>query len=174
MTYEEFAATQLRPLLRYATMLTGDGHLAADLVQEVMVKVQLHWRKVAAADIPALYVRRMVTNAHVDWRRGSWWRRTVLSGSPADLRTVTTATATADHADQSADRDRVWTLLRTLPRQQRAALVLRFYEDLSDSDIAEVLDCATGTVRSHISRGLATLRSAITADHSRNPMEART
>jgi RNA polymerase sigma factor (sigma-70 family) len=66
-----------------------------------------------------------------------------------------------DHADESAERDRIWSMLAKLPRRQRAALVLRYYEDLPDGDIAEVLGCAVGTVRSSISRALVTLRTEL-------------
>lgn len=82
MTYEEFADKRLAPLLRYAVMLTGDPHQAQDLVQETMVRVQLNWRRVARADSPERYVRRMLTNQYVDWRRGSWVRRVLLRGEP--------------------------------------------------------------------------------------------
>ena len=82
MTYEEFADARLAPLLRYAVMLTGDPHQAEDLVQETMVRVQLNWRRVARADSPERYVRRMLTNQYVDWRRGSWMRRVLLRGEP--------------------------------------------------------------------------------------------
>jgi RNA polymerase sigma factor (sigma-70 family) len=112
----------------------------------------------------------MVTNAYVDWRRTGWWRLNVLRARPEDAANVPRS---ADHADQSADRDQLWALLRTLPHRQRAALVLRYYEDLSDADVAEVLDCAVGTVRSLISRGLATLRSSMVADVRHEAMEAR-
>ena len=71
---------------------------------------------------------------------------------------------TADHAEASADRDQMWVWLARLPRRQRAALVLRYYESLSDVEIAEVLDCAIGTVRSLISRALATLRAEVVPD----------
>lgn len=159
MTYEEFATAALQPLLRYAVMLTGDPHLAQDLVQEVMVRVQLKWRRVARTDVPDLYVKRMLTNAFVDWRRGTWLRRHTLAARPDELGA---GPVEVDHASRSADRDEMWTLLAGLPRRQRAALVLRFYEGLTDREIAEVLECAVGTVRSHISRALATLRSEYT------------
>jgi RNA polymerase sigma-70 factor (sigma-E family) len=155
VTYEEFAEARLAALLRYAVMLTGDPHVAQDLVQETMVRVQLNWRRVARADMPDRYVRRMLTNQYVDWRRGSWMRRVLLRAEPDD------APAPTDHAEASADRDVVWSWLARLPRRQRAALVLRYYEDLSDADIAEVLGCAVGTVRSMISRALATLRAQL-------------
>lgn len=152
MTYEEFATARLPALLRYALMLTGDPHTAADLVQETMVKVQLRWRRVSGADRPERYVRRMLTNAYMDLCRGSWLRRVVLRAEPAE------PAAMADHADNSAERDEMWLLLATLPRQQRVVLVLRYYEGLTDAEIADVLGCAVGTVRGYVSRALATLR----------------
>ncbi len=84
MTYEEFADARLGALLRYAVMLTGDPHQAQDLVQETMVRVQLHWRRVARSDVPERYVRRMLTNQFIDWRRGSWARRVLLRGEVDD------------------------------------------------------------------------------------------
>lgn len=154
MTYEEFADTRLAPLLRYAVMLTGDPHQAQDLVQETMVRVQLNWRRVARADSPERYVRRMLTNQYVDWKRGSWMRRVLLRGESDE-----SLPAAADHAQSAVDRDQIWTWLSRLPRRQRATLVLRYYEDLPDAEIADILGCAVGTVRSSISRALATLRA---------------
>jgi RNA polymerase sigma-70 factor (sigma-E family) len=154
VTYEEFADTQLPGLLRYAVMLTGDPHTAEDLVQDTMVRVQLNWRRVSRSDSPDGYVRRVLTNRFVDLRRGSWWRRVLLKPDPDPTRP-----APRDHAQDSADRDQIWTMLATLPRRQRAVLVLRYYEDLPDAEIADVLGCAVGTVRSSISRALATLRA---------------
>lgn len=157
MTYADFADARLAALLRYAVLLTGDPHLAQDLVQETMVRVQLNWRRVARADSPERYVRRMLTNQYFDWRRGSWFRRVLLRADPGEPVVVTAV----DHAQTTADRDQIWGWLTRLPRQQRAALVLRFYEDLPDAEIAEVLGCAVGTVRAYISRALATLRAEL-------------
>ncbi|MEU6072388.1 SigE family RNA polymerase sigma factor [Micromonospora sp. NPDC047074] len=154
MTYEEFADSRLAALLRYAVMLTGDPHQAQDLVQDTMVRVQLNWRRVARADSPERYVRRMLTNQYVDWRRGSWMRRVLLRAEPDEAVPVP-----ADHAQHAVDRDQVWSWLSGLPRRQRATLVLRYYEDLPDAEIADILGCAVGTVRSSISRALATLRA---------------
>ncbi|MGN9763924.1 SigE family RNA polymerase sigma factor [Micromonospora sp. SD12] len=154
MTYEEFADSRLAALLRYAVMLTGDPHQAQDLVQDTMVRVQLNWRRVARADSPERYVRRMLTNQYVDWRRGSWMRRVLLRADPDDA-----VPAPADHAQHAVERDQVWSWLSRLPRRQRATLVLRYYEDLPDAEIADILGCAVGTVRSSISRALATLRA---------------
>jgi RNA polymerase sigma-70 factor (sigma-E family) len=155
LTYEEFADVQLGNMLRYAVMLCGDPHLAPDLVQETMVRVQLNWRKVVRADAPDRYVRRMITNQYLDWRRGSWLRRVLLRAEPDEAAKL----VPVDHAQATADRDQIWSWLARLPKAQRAALVLRYYEDLPDAEIAEILGCAVGTVRSSISRALATLRA---------------
>nr|WP_326562027.1 SigE family RNA polymerase sigma factor [Micromonospora sp. NBC_01796] len=156
VTYADFADTRLTALLRYAVLLTGDPHLAQDLVQETMVRVQLNWRRVARADSPDRYVRRMLTNQYLDWQRGSWFKRVLLRADPGEP-----PVAAVDHAQTAADRDQIWGWLTRLPRRQRAALVLRFYEDLPDAEIAEVLGCAVGTVRASISRALATLRAEL-------------
>ncbi|MEE3919156.1 sigma-70 family RNA polymerase sigma factor [Micromonospora sp. BRA006-A] len=98
----------------------------------------------------------MLTNQFIDWRRGSWARRVLLRGSADE-----SVPAPADHAQSAADRDQIRSWLSRLPRRQRAALVLRYYEDLPDGEIAEILGCAVGTVRSSISRALATLRAEL-------------
>ena len=154
MTYEEFADSRLPALLRFAVMLTGDPHLAQDVVQETMVRVQLNWHRVAGADAPEKYVRRMLTNQYVDGRRGSWLSRVRLRADPTEQVAVS-----GDHSQTTADRDEIWSWLARLPRRQRAALVLRYYEDLPDAEIADILGCAVGTVRASISRALATLRA---------------
>ena len=167
VTYEEFADSRLSSLLRYAVMLTGDPHSAEDLVQETMLRVQLHWWRVARSDSPDGYVRRILTNQFIESRRTSWWRRVLLRADPDPVVAVT-----ADHAAQTDERDRVWSLLAGLPRRQRAVLVLRFYEDLPDQEIADILGCAVGTVRSAVSRGLDALRAEMVTSID-DRMEAR-
>ena len=159
-TFEEFARQELPGLLRYAVMLTGDRDLAQDLVQDVMVKVHKHWRRVEAADHPRAYVRTMITRAFISWRRRWAVRNIVLSDDPVD------GEPERDHALSIVDRDDVWQRLATLPRQQRAVLVLRYYERLTDSEIATMLGCTDGTVRGYASRALTTLRLDITAELS--------
>jgi RNA polymerase sigma-70 factor (sigma-E family) len=157
VNYEEFAHARLTALARYAVMLTGDGHSAQDLVQETMVRVQSHWKKVRKADSPERYVKRMMINLYLDWRRGSWWRRVLVrEDAGAALRVP------GDIAEGAADRDLVWAALAQLPKQQRAALVLRYYEDLPDAEIAAILGCTVGTVRGYISKALSTLRARLT------------
>lgn len=160
MTYEEFASARLPALLRYAAVLTGDPHLAADIVQDTMIRAHLKWRQVSAAAAPERYVKRMLTNAYLDWRRGSWWRRVILHGEPDEPGGSPYPTS-PDPAVGSAERDQMRRWLALLPRRQRAALVLRYYEDLNDTEIAELLGCAVGTVRAHISRALGTLRAEV-------------
>jgi RNA polymerase sigma factor (sigma-70 family) len=134
-------------------MLTGDSHLAQDLIQDVMVKVHTKWRSVAAADHPRLYVKTMVTRAFISWRR-RWAVRNILLSADA----VIDGEPVGDHAMTIVDRDDAWQRLATLPRQQRAVLVLRYYERLTDPEIATMLGCSPGTVRGYASRALAALR----------------
>lgn len=159
MTYEEFVAARLPAVLRYATALTGSPPLAEDVVQEVLVRAQARWRRISAAERPEAYVRRMVLNEYLGWRRRRA-SRDVLT-APADLELV--GPAVADPAEAHGERDRMRLALATLPRRQRAVLVLRFYEGLTDVEIAADLGCSAGTVRSHASRALATLRAALDA-----------
>lgn len=151
--FERFAARELTGLLRYAFMLTGDAELSRDLVRDVMLKAQSHWLHISLADHPNLYVRTMLTRRHLSWRR-RWSVRHVFLTWDGELESG----ASADHASAVVDRDAVWRRLAGLPRQQRAVLVLRYYERLSDSAIADVLQCSPGTVRGYASRGLAALR----------------
>jgi RNA polymerase sigma-70 factor (sigma-E family) len=155
--FEEFARAELPELVRFAAVLTGDRELAQDVVQDALVRAHQQWRRVAATDRPDLYLRKMVVNGYLSWRR-RWYQRSVKSTPDVPK---SAETAAPDHADRIADADRLAQLLAALSRSQRAAIVLRFYEDLDDGEIAQVLGCAAGTVRSHISRGLGALRVQI-------------
>lgn len=157
--FDGFARAALPRLLAYATVLTGDRELAADVVQEAMVRAHQHWPRVQAAERPDLYVKRMVTNEFLSWRR-RWHVRHIASTSDETLHAR--APQLPDHADAVAnritDRDALWDRLAALPRRQRALVVLRYYEDLSDEEISDLLGITRTTVRSGISRALATLR----------------
>jgi RNA polymerase sigma-70 factor (sigma-E family) len=170
LDFDEFARGQLPGLVRFAAALTGDTQLAQDVVQDTLVRAYTRWQRVAGADRPELYLRRMVLNSYLSWRR-RWYQRTVHTvADPASG----PHPVTADPAGQITDRAQLTDLLAKLGRQQRAAIVLRFYEDRDDDEIAEVLGCAPATVRSHISRGLATLRVRIRTDDSYPAGEAAT
>ncbi|WIX92997.1 SigE family RNA polymerase sigma factor [Amycolatopsis sp. DG1A-15b] len=154
MQFEEFTREQLPGLVRFAAVLTGDRELAQDVVQDALVHAHRAWRQLAVADRPDLYMRKIVVNGYLGWRR-RWYQRSVRPTSDvARFREPTEP----DPAGRIADADQLGGLLAGLSRAQRASIVLRFYEDRDDDEIAAVLGCAPGTVRSHISRGLSSLR----------------
>ncbi|MGW5718531.1 SigE family RNA polymerase sigma factor [Amycolatopsis sp. NPDC003865] len=157
MQFEEFSREQLPGLVRFAAVLTGDRELAQDVVQDALVRAHQRWRHVAAADRPELYLRKMVVNGYLGWRR-RWYQRSVR---PTPDVALLREQAAPDPARRIADADQLDGLLARLSRAQRASIVLRFYEDRDDQEIAAVLGCAPGTVRSHISRGLSSLRVGI-------------
>jgi RNA polymerase sigma-70 factor (sigma-E family) len=159
--YAALVAARAPALLRLAVMLTGDRAEAEDLLQTTLLHTQKHADRIAAMAAPASYLRRAMVHEHVSGLRrlGRRVRTTPLDGHDP---------AVADDAGAVAQRDATWRLLATLPRQQRAVLVLRFYEDLPDSDIAEALACGESTVRAHASRALATLRTHL--DDTEEPL----
>jgi RNA polymerase sigma-70 factor (sigma-E family) len=157
VTFAEFAAARLPSLLRYAVALTGDRDLAQDVVQEALAKAQVNWRKVQRADSPDAYLRRIVLNEYLSWRR-RWAVRNIQAAGEHMVDLLDGRTATLDHADAVVEGDELWSRLATLPRKQRAVLVLRYYEQLDDKEIASLLDCAPVTVRSNASKALKTLR----------------
>ncbi|NUU19286.1 SigE family RNA polymerase sigma factor [Cellulomonas humilata] len=152
---DDLVRVHLAGLLRYATVLTGDGHTAADLVQEVLLRAHVRWTRIALLERPDLYLRRMVTNEHLSWRR-RWHVRTIRPATDEVL--AAHSDAHGDHADDVVHQDAMWRRLEALPPRQRAVLVLRYYEGLSDMEISQVLGTSPATVRSHASRALATLR----------------
>jgi RNA polymerase sigma-70 factor (sigma-E family) len=152
--FEEFCREQLGALVRFAAALTGDTALAQDLVQDALIRTWPRWAKVSRLDRPDLYLRKMVVNGHLSWRR-RWYQRSVRA-SP-DMAEVTHPPS-ADPATRIADADQLAELLGQLNGRQRAAIVLRYFEDRDDSEIAQVLGCEQATVRSCVSRGLSALR----------------
>jgi RNA polymerase sigma-70 factor (sigma-E family) len=149
-SFDTFLDEQLVSLVRFAGVLTGDRHLAEDVVQEVLGRAFKQWGRIGAFDQPATYVRRMVVNEHISWRRK--WSRMVPRAQ------IHSRAVHDDHAVIHAERDALAQRLDRLPARQRAVIVLRYYEGLSDQEIADVLGCGAGTVRSHASRALARLR----------------
>lgn len=150
MEFEDWARARLPALVRFAVALTGEHGLAEDVVQEVLIRAYGRWSRIAALDQPEAYLRRMVTNEYLSWRRR--WARASPRPPAGDV------AGPADHAQDHAERDALTRELARLPRRARAVLVLRYYEQLTDNEIAEVLGCPPGTVRSLASRALATLR----------------
>jgi RNA polymerase sigma-70 factor (sigma-E family) len=148
--FDEFVRSRHAELLRFAHVLSGDPHLAGDLVQEALERTGLAWRRVLRQDQPERYVRRVIVNTFLNRRRAL--RREQL----VDAVPERPEPQPAQHRD-----DALWELLGTLPRQQRAVLVLRYYLDYSEAQIAEQLGCSAGTVKSTAARAMAKLREAL-------------
>jgi RNA polymerase sigma-70 factor (sigma-E family) len=149
-SFREFVVARGPDLTRVATLLCRNRTEAEDLVQDTLASAYASWRRIEATASPEAYVRRMLVNRHV-----SWWRR---HRGRVEPRAVVPDAATADHTDATANTDAVRRMLRALPARQRTAVVLRYYADYSDAQIADALGCSEPTVRSQISRALATLR----------------
>lgn len=147
--FEEFVAARYTALLRTAYLLTQDRDLAEDLVQTALAKSWLAWRRIRYDD-PAPYVYRVLVNTYT-----AWWRRRWNSEYPTEELPQVGEPAEAGAVEERTDLARA---LRRLPRRQRAVVVLRFYEDLTEAETARVLGCAIGTVKSQTSRALAKLR----------------
>jgi RNA polymerase sigma-70 factor (sigma-E family) len=148
--YDAWVEVRIPALLRFAYLVTGSQTAAEDAVQSALVSACEKWARVSRRDDPDAYVRRMIVNAHI-----SAWRRSGRRESPVAL---VRETAEADPAGEVARHDAVWRMCSALPPRQRAAVVLRFYEDLDYPEIATVLGIAEATVRSHVHRALTALR----------------
>ena len=165
LAFERFVVEHTPTLFSTAFLLTGDRYRAEELLQDTLARLYPRWESVSSAETPVAYVRRCLANRHISMRRSpesrsesSWelpdgWDGTDLSETVATSRTV-------------------WQLLGTLPQKQRAALVLRYFNDLPEREVAEALGCRPASVRSLVSRGIAAMRTAystapLTAEGSR-------
>lgn len=148
-SFAEFVRDRHVELLRFAHVLTGDRHLAEDLVQDALERTGMSWRRIRRTDDPEGYVRRAIINRYLNRLRSL--RRERLVADPPET----------GYLDREPADDQAWRLLAGLPRQQRAVLVLRFYLDLSEAQIAETLGCSVGTVKSNASRAMANLRACL-------------
>ncbi|MEV6266344.1 SigE family RNA polymerase sigma factor [Kribbella sp. NPDC051936] len=146
-------------LLRLGLMLSGSRHNAEDLVQSVLARAHRQWERIGGLEYPEAYLRTMVVNEYLGWRR-------LLKNREVPLAEPIERPTDDDLGARQAQRDATWRLLTRLPRKQRAVLVLRYYEDLADSDIAEVLGVSPATVRSNAARALATLRDHMSAEEA--------
>ncbi|MGY1653693.1 SigE family RNA polymerase sigma factor [Geodermatophilus sp. SYSU D01119] len=157
--FTAFVVAHEAALLRTAYLLTGDRGHAEDLVQTALARAHRHWRRVQRADVPIAYVRRLLLNCHLSWRRRLMNGEQVLETLPE--------AAVGDWQDAHALGDELRRALDTLSPRARAVLVLRFYEDLGETETARVLGCSTSTVRTHTARGLAAVRRALDAPPAR-------
>jgi len=144
--FESFVAARSGALFGTAVLLTGDRHTAEDLLQTALAKSWLSWRRITGD--PEAYVRRVLVNTYI-----SMWRRRWNGETPTE---ALPETASADGTDPASRQDLVAALHR-LPKRQRAVLVLRYLEDLAEREVAELLGCSVGTVKSQASRALAKL-----------------
>lgn len=150
--FADFVAHRLTALYRYAVILTGNPHDAEDLVQEALTRTAFAWRRIRADD-PERYVRTTMSRIMVNrWRRPR--REHLVAEAPER--------PTEEHElSRIADLDGLDTALAALPQRMRAVLVLRYVDQLTEAEIAEVLGCAQGTVKSQASRALAKLRAQL-------------
>ena len=152
--YAAFFAASWPRLFRTTYAIAGDRQRTEDALQTAFAQAWASWPKVAAADDRVAYVRRMAINAALSrHRRASSRRETVVALLPE--------TAQPSGEDAFLNGDETWQAVQTLPPRQRAVVVLRYYEDLSEQEIADVLGCRPGTVKSLVSRGLSVLRGEI-------------
>jgi RNA polymerase sigma-70 factor (sigma-E family) len=142
-------------LLRLAFLLTGDKYLAEDLLQTSLVKVMGRWQEVAGKGDPHPYVRKVLLHTALGWRRRRW-----RGEEPSDR---LPDAGTPDRTAGVDSRERLRRALLSLPPRQRAAVVLRHYEDMSEAQVALELGCSVGTVKSQTARGLERLRAILTA-----------
>jgi RNA polymerase sigma-70 factor (sigma-E family) len=174
--FERFVADRTGPLLRTAHLVAGNLAEAEDLVQETLLRVARRWPKVQAMDHPAAYARQILVNMAIDGAA----QRSRRTGELA----AADRAGTHDPVDNRAERDlldvdtqqELLGALATLTARQRAIIVLRYWEDLPEAEVAEILGCSAGTVKSTASRGLARLRATIRDDapgHRTQPRDAR-
>ena len=150
MTFEEFVAERLPVLLGTARAVCGDRGLAEDIVQDVLIKVLADWDRIAVLGERDAYVRRMLVNEFLSWRRK--WARLVPHAD------VGHSLTRPDAQESHAALDTLLAEIRRLPPRQRLIIGLRYFADLSDAQIAADLGCATSTVRVQAARALARLR----------------
>jgi RNA polymerase sigma-70 factor (sigma-E family) len=151
--FREFVAARSAALLRTAYLLAGDWATAEDLLQTALTKTYLAWKRLGQIEAVEPYARRVLVNTAT-----SWWRRRWHGERPTE---VLPERAAGDGQDERVERDALWRHVKALPSRQRAVLVLRFYEDLSEAQTAHLLGVSVGTVKSQCSRALATLRQRL-------------
>jgi RNA polymerase sigma-70 factor (sigma-E family) len=160
-SFREFVEGSWNRLLRTAYLLTGDHGAAEDLVQTALMRTYRHWGRIETYDSPEAYVRRVMANTNVSaWRRRKAIVHVVAEPPEPPARTGA-GFGTDDHQDAYAVRDELWRAVQAMSPRMRTAFVLRYFEDLSEAEVASVMGCAVGTVKSQIARGLAKLRTEL-------------
>jgi len=161
--FAEFVAARSGALHRAAYLMVGDAGLAQDLVQEALTKTYVAWPRLRDPANAEAYTRKAITTTAISWfRRRSWSER------PTDRLPETTSAGPADAVDERAW---LWQALLELPVRQRAAVVLRYYEDLTEAQTAAAMGCAVGTVKSQVSAALRKLRERLGDDAALLPLD---
>ncbi|MCA0144998.1 SigE family RNA polymerase sigma factor [Blastococcus sp. LR1] len=152
--FTEFVEQHSPGLLRTACLLTGDRHRGEDLVQTALARAYAQWPKVRGAENRPAYVRRLMVNSHL-----SWLRR--LSSTESVIESLPERVDGADLQSRHAEADELRTALAHLSPRMRTAVVLRYFDDLSEAETARLMSCSTSTVNNHVTRGLAVLRTVL-------------
>jgi RNA polymerase sigma-70 factor (sigma-E family) len=152
----EFVATRSAALFRVAYLLLGDHHLAQDLLQESLAKTYVAWPRLREVANAEAYTRRVLVTTTISWRRRRSFHERPLEFLPEPT--------VVDPASDLAHHDVQWELQQELPPRQRAAIVLRHYQDLSEAQTAEAMGCSVGAVKSSVSAGLSRLRQHVGSD----------
>ena len=155
--FAEFVQARSTALHRAAYLMVGDVALAQDLVQEALVKTYAAWGRLRDKGNAEAYCRKAITTTAISWfRRMSWSRERATEVLPE--------TGRAGHGDDVTQSQWLWDALQQLPVRQRAAIVLRYYEDLTEAQTADAMGCAVGTVKSQVSAGIVKLRDLLGDD----------
>jgi RNA polymerase sigma-70 factor (sigma-E family) len=154
--FGRFVAARGRALCRTAYLLTGDWQVGEDLVQEALTRTYLRRRRLRSAEALEPYARKVLVSLFLSSRRRFWNSELPFASVPDQV--------TAGLLDAAEDRRGLWPALLALSAQQRAVLVLRYFEDLTEADIAAVLGCSPGAVKTHASRGLDRMRKSISLE----------
>ena len=158
--FTEFVRSRSPALLRTAYLLTGDHGHAEDLLQTALAKVYVSWHRIKDPGAVEAYTRRTLLTTATSWWRRKNWRREQPGGH------LLPDHATPSRTDELDERHHVWACLQTLPPRQRAVIVLRYYEDLTETQTAHQLGCAVGTVKAQTHRAIRRLRTAMGDDHA--------
>ncbi len=155
--FAEFAAARSGALFRAAYLMVGDHALADDLLQEALTKTYVAWPRLRDINNAEAYTRKAITTTAISWWRRKSWQNEKPRGDVPER-------DNAGHGDDIAERDWMWQELQNLAPRQRAAIVLRYYEDLTEAQTAAALGCSVGTVKSQVFDGLKKLRQALGPD----------
>jgi RNA polymerase sigma-70 factor (sigma-E family) len=161
--FTEFVHGRSPALHRAAYLMVGEVSLAQDLVQEALVKTYAAWPRLRHKGNAEAYCRKAITTTAITWFRRKGWQNERPEG-------VLPERPTTGHEDGAVQSEWLWSCLQRLPVRQRAAIVLRYYEDLTEAQTAEAMGCAVGTVKSQVSAGLTKLREQLGDDNDFLPL----